>query len=286
MCLLVPLGALLQGGPLNLPSLVLATFGAALIAMWITQINGLTDMTLDTLRSPKSAAAALDYRPWLRSATVTYLGLTGVVLIGLALNGTGRAVPPLLLFFWFGTLYSFNFLSRDPVRHRLKVHWLGHASVGVFGYFGLLAAGLSCASVPRSTVPVIVVYAIAAIQEYSLFLSESSLDSRDEGKLGLRSLGATIGGNNSRLVAVLLWAGSAMAYSAVWLAFPEIDAPVLASALLVYSATIGLFLVTILTRPVGASRSGLGRLCDIGFGMSRITTLVVLILARAVAAAV
>jgi len=209
----VPLLLLVLAGALTAPARPrLGPLAASLALLMVsssfmTHLNILTDIELDRERKPHL------WR-WMSADPRVTIGVLGVEL-GVVLGGVGvlALVAPagaagLAIFTLLTTLYSYNFFyPRQGVARRLKAHWFGHFVVCVGAYLSLWVVGHASggAASPESLLRWLPVFFFVSLSEYSLFLSESAIDAREERALRLVTFARLLGRHGSSVLALLVW---------------------------------------------------------------------------------
>ena len=209
----VPLLFLVLAGALTAPARpslgpLLASLALLLVASaFMTHLNILTDVELDRERKPQ-------LWQWMSSEPRVMIGVLGVEL-GIVLGGVGvlLLVAPvvaagLAVFTLLTTLYSYNFFfPKHGVARRLKAHWLGHFVVCLGAYLSLWVVGHASGGAASFTslLPWLPVFFFVSLSEYSLFLSESAIDAREERRLRLATFARLLGRHGSSVLALLVW---------------------------------------------------------------------------------
>jgi 4-hydroxybenzoate polyprenyltransferase len=241
LCLLLG-GALLVGVPLEVQSLALAGMTLLSGATLATHLNVLTDVELDRRSRPHLADGLRQHWKVSRYVLACEAAATIAGLAMLALCGGSGAASMLGIGICLATLYSYNFLARDPVKRRLKVTWWTHAIVFLGGYFTLWLTGALCSPTDhhgriRDLWPLM---GLASVSDYGLALAESGLDARDEREHGLGTLAALFGPGRTAYLAAALHAAVAGALIALSPNSPEARWAFLPSASLTTTGTLWL----------------------------------------------
>jgi hypothetical protein len=160
------------------------------------------------------------------------------------------------------------------------VYWWGHFLVCQGAYMALWYAGHFCAegSSWATFAPLLPVFLLVSLSEYSLFLSESAFDAREEKKFNLKTFATLLGRQKSSVLALFVWLVSFAGIAAYGLASAGDDVKRLILIAFVPAMLLRGAAAIVLAAPRGQEQDDVirARLPDMVFFGSRILTLVAL----------
>lgn len=186
---------------------------AVLIGVVVTQINVLTDAEVDKDSKPQFLRAIRDDIS-LASSFIAVEALTLALLLAAVSHHSKASLLSLVACANFGVLYSYNYLSVEPVNRRWKVHWATHAMAFLASYLSLWVAGHTFATGLQGLTEAIPFYLMMSVADYGLYLIEACGDGKEERDAGLKTLAALLSRPTSETIGLTtLVATTVAAYS-------------------------------------------------------------------------
>jgi 4-hydroxybenzoate polyprenyltransferase len=272
--------ALLTRASVDVVSCALGCAFVLVVSVAGTQINILTDASLDRERKPQLFEALTRSESLLRASLWIEAG-TCALLAWAIRERSGRLLVAVVVYGAAFILYSYNFVAFwAPARNRLKVRWWGHAASVMAGYAALWVAGFACQVAGRGLEPreIATIAVGGSLVDYGVFLNESSVDAEEERAHGLRTLPALLGRGRASAVALAIMALGVVALSSGAEALVRAGLPLSALALAWYGAIQALGCIGSLLYARRSLRSPHGDvLVDSAFWLSRVGMMAILL---------